>query len=117
MAQIWQDYGAAVGAEDRISVFTPTASGAGGGAKVIFAGIKNVRRDRLFGRIEAEIILAFRLTPSSPTRVERLYTNVPARVRSGRALRDRLVDDALSLAMLMEYTAPSFKETLLGRAA
>lgn len=73
--------------------------------KILNAAVRRARRDRDFGRVEAEVTVLLRDTPHSPPRVETIRTSVPAKSpRSDLSLRERLIEDATSLVVLFNST-------------
>lgn len=73
--------------------------------RVLSASFREVRRYREFGRVEALVTVVFQYHPALPPRVERLPTSVPI-LPGGQPnrLRERLIESAISLAVLMHRT-------------
>ncbi len=73
--------------------------------KILNAAVRRARRDRDFDRVEALVSLLIRDTPTSAPRVETIRASVPSRARqSERSLRERLIEDASSMAVLFHST-------------
>lgn len=73
--------------------------------RVLSASFRRVRRYREFCRVEALVTVVFQYHPALPPRVERLLTSVPI-LPDGHTnrLRERLIESAISLAVLMHRT-------------
>jgi hypothetical protein len=76
-----------------------------GKLRVLHAQFQRVHRCRDFQRVEAVITLVIQYNPALPPVTERLLTSVPIRARGlSGSLRERLVRDAVQLAVLMHRT-------------
>ena len=67
--------------------------------RIIDAIVTNARRSRDHGRVEARVALTCQLHPGAWPETRILLTSAPAHDRRGRALRTRLIADAVRLAM------------------
>ncbi|WP_417526123.1 hypothetical protein [Marinovum sp.] len=74
----------------------------GASSKILAARFDQVRRHRDYCRVEAVVTVTFQYHPSLPPRTERLLTSVPCScAQEAQDLRQRLIDSAMRLAVLM----------------
>lgn len=73
--------------------------------RVLSASFREVRRHRESGRVEALVTVVFQYHPALPPRAERLPVSVLI-LPNGQPnrLRERLIESAISLAVLMHRT-------------
>lgn len=71
--------------------------------EILHSTINHARRDRDFGRVEAQVRLMVRYHPSLPPRSQTVLANVPDRERgSTLTLRDRVISEAATMMVLLD---------------
>ncbi len=82
--------------------------------RVLSTEIVHARRCRDFGRIEARVQIVFQESANTPPRMTEVLTNAPASAgRTPGRLRQRLLRDAVTLAILTRSLAVAPKEKMI----